>query len=282
MATGFWTPESMVVPEHYLTQFHPDHNKAYSDFKELQRKNNVFNNPDRPTMAPWRLAEYSATGDLAMFERNAYYWAVDSAGRQLPYIDRVESYRVRDSEAGALMVLSGDIDAQFRGILQQDFALLKRFEKRGDYRILRWEEGTAAWYSICINWSVGDPARRALFRDKRFRRAMSVAIDREKIRQIAWNGLGRVQAGAITDEAWHFRSPRGQDILKRWRTEWSQYDPAMANKLLDECGLTARGSSGYRLLPDGTPLPIVIDCRNDILSVKEGTLIAEDLRAVGT
>jgi peptide/nickel transport system substrate-binding protein len=280
MATGFWVPEAMLLPRHYLKQFDPTINPAYADYNELVRKNYVYDNPDRPTLSPWKLSVISPTGDRAVFERNPYYYGVDPAGRQLPYIDRVESTRVQSSEAGVLLIIGGNIDAQFRLISQEDYSLLKRFSTPEDYRILHWEEGTAAWYSVCMNWSVADPARRALFRDKRFRRALSVGINRERINQVVWRGLGRPQAGAISDEAWHFHSPRGQQILKRWITEWSQYDPALANRWLDECGLNERDAAGYRLYR-GQPFSIQLDFPDDHIAVDESTLIADDWKQLG-
>lgn len=287
MATGYWVPENMLIPFHYMKQFHPDYNPQFTDFKEFLRKNGYQNlavgaadNTERPTLCPWKLNFYSSTADRVVYERNPYYYAVDSNGRQLPYIDRIESLRMQSDEAGILLIIAGQVDAQFRLIGQNNYAFLKRFADRNDYRILRWQEGTAAWYSVCINWDVEDSTKRILFRDKRFRRALSVAIDRDKINQIAWHGLGRPQAAAITDESWHFRSPEGQAVLKEWITRWSQYDPALAQKYLDQCGMKERDSDGYRIF-QGKRFEILLEYFDDSVASDEAYLISNDWNSIG-
>jgi peptide/nickel transport system substrate-binding protein len=280
LSAGFWNSEQMLAPFHYLKQFHPDHNPAYTDFKELLRKNAVQDNPDRPTLSAWKLTYYSPTGDRVVFERNPYFWGVDPLGRQLPYIDRVESVMVQSPEAGVLLIIAGNVDAQFRLIALADYPLLRRFAVKAGYRILRYEAGTAAWHAISVNWDVQDPRKRRLFRDKRFRRGLALAIDREKINQVVWDGLGRPQAAAITDEAWHFRSPEGQEVLKRWTTEWAPFDPPRANALLDEAGMTQRDAEGFRMF-EGQPLSVVIDAWDEDAAAREAQLIVQDWARVG-
>ena len=107
MAAGYAVPESMLLPRHYLEQFDPKVNPAYTDYNELVRKDTIYNNPDRPTLSPWKLSFVSPTGDRVIYERNPYYYGVDSLGRQLPYIDRVESTRVQSVEAGVLLIIGG-------------------------------------------------------------------------------------------------------------------------------------------------------------------------------
>ena len=279
LATGFWTPETVLLPSRYLKQFHPDFS-TYPDFTEFNRKNNVALNPDRPTLGPWRLVFISGTADRAVFERNPYYYAVDPAGRQLPYIDRIEAIRVQSPESGVLYTISGELDAQFRGINFNDYALLKRFAKKGNYRVRTWEEGTAAWHAIYPNLDHPDPDRQALFMNRNFRRGLALAIRRERINQVVWNGLSRPQAAAITDESWHFNSPRGQDVLKRWITAWSDYDPTRANEYLDAAGLAERDTEGFRLYR-GQPLELRLEFFGVPYAAEEAPLVEEDWEAVG-
>ena len=279
LATGFWTPETVLLPSHYLKQFHPD-TSGEPDFTVFNRKNNVALNPDRPTLGPWRLVFISGTADRAVFERNPYYYAVDPAGRQLPYIDRIETIRVQSPESGVLYTISGELDAQFREINFNDYALLKRFAEKGNYRIRTWEEGTAAWHGIFPNMEQLDPERRALFTNKDFRRGLAVAINRERINQVVWNGLSRPQAAAITDESWHFKSPRGQEVLHRWITTWSEYDPDRANAFLDAAGLEERDAEGFRMYR-GKPFEVRLEYFGVPYAAEEAPLIEEDWEAVG-
>lgn len=280
MATGFWTPENVLLPSNYLKQFHPDYNPAYSDFTEFNRRNSVQFNPDRPTLAPWHLVFISDTADRAVYERNPYYYGVDPSGRQLPYIDRIEVIRVQSPESGVLYAISGNLDAQFRGVNFKDYALLKRFAQKGNYTIRTWEEGTAAWHGVFPNLEQLDPDRRALFMDPNFRRGLAVAVNRERINQVMWNGLSRPQAAAITDESWHFKSPRGQDVLQRWIAKWSEYDPQGAESYLDAAGLDQRDSEGYRMYHE-KPFHVMLEYFHVPYAADEAELIAEDWRHVG-
>jgi peptide/nickel transport system substrate-binding protein len=125
-----------------------------------------------------------------------------------------------------------------------------------------------------------DPERRKLFVDQNFRRGMAVAINRERINQVVWNGLSRPQAAAITDESWHFKSPRGQDVLKRWITEWSEYDPKKANEYLDAAGLSRRDEEGYRMY-QGKRFEVSLEFAGVPYAADEAPLIEEDWRKVG-
>ena len=279
LATGFWTPETVQLPSKYLKQFHPDYSKQ-PDFTEFNRKNNVAFNPDRPTLGPWRLVYISGTADHAVFERNPYYYAVDPAGRQLPYIDRIEAIRVQSPESGVLYTISGELDAQFRGINFNDYALLKRFADKGNYKIRTWEEGTASWHALYLNLDHPDPELHKLYNDMEFRRGLAVAINRERINQVVWNGLSRPQAAAITDEAWHFQSPRGQEVLHRWIKTWAEYDPAEANAFLDVAGLSARDAEGFRMY-QGKPFEIKLEFFGVPYAADEAPLIKEDWEKVG-
>lgn len=279
LATGFWSAESVLLPSTYLKQFHPDYSDA-EDFTEFNRKNNVAFNADRPTLGPWRLVFISGTADRAVFERNPYYYGVDPAGRQLPYIDRIEAIRVQSPESGVLYTISGQLHAQFRSINFNDYALLKRFAKKGNYRIRTWEEGTAAWLGVFPNLEQLDPDRRALFMDKNFRRGLAVAINRERINQVVWNGLSRPQAAAITDESWHFKSPRGQEVFKRWITTWSEFDPVRANAFLDAAGLDRRDEEGFRMF-QGKRFEVKLEFPGVPYAAEEAPLIEEDWENVG-
>lgn len=280
MATGFWTPEEVLLPAHYLKGFHPDHSAAYDDFDELIRRNNPATNPERPGLGPWVMVERSATGDSAVYERNPYYYVVDQGGRQLPYIDRIETIRVQSAEAGVLYTLSGAVDAQFRQIDFRDYGLLKRFADQGGYEIQAWEEGAASWHAAFVNMSPLDPARRELFRDPSFRRGLSLGVDRNRINQVVWNGTARPQSAAITDESWHFDSERGQRVRERWTRAWAEYDPDRANRLLDQAGLDRRDADGFRLYR-GEPFRLTLDLFDIDYAMDQAELLQEDWRLLG-
>ena len=95
-----------------------------------------------------------------------------------------------------------------------------------------------------------DPVWRALVRDIRFRRALSLAVDREEINQVIYFGLVSASANTVLPESPLFKED--------YQQAWSDYDLAAANALLDEIGLTERDADGLRLMSDGRALEIVI------------------------
>ncbi|MFP4055695.1 MAG: ABC transporter substrate-binding protein [Candidatus Brocadiia bacterium] len=285
LATGFWEPERYNIPKHYMVQFHPDYSDEHEDFREFERKDLRHRNPDRPTLWPWRLVRYEEGGYRVVYERNPYYYVVDDLGRQLPYIDRVKSHLVPDAQVRVLKILAGEIDLQYRGAELRDLALFLKNERQGGYRVFRrWTSASGANPAILLNWSAPDPVLRKLIRDKRFRRALSYAIDRERCNEIAWRGLLQPQNATISREAWHFASPEGQKLFEEWKNAFADYDPEKANRLLDDMGLTERDDEGHRLRPDGERLTLVMDFPSSRDSIQEndiGLIVQECWRAIG-
>jgi len=284
LATGFWWCDVYNIPQHYMKQFHPDYNPAFSGFVEFQRRIITHQNPDLPTMWPWKIKAIEKGGYQVYLERNPYYHVVDDLGRQLPYIDRVKSSFVTEAQVRVLKVLSGEVDAQFRGLQLRDLALFLKGKGRGGYNIKMWKSSAGAEPAINLNWSDNDPVLRMLIRDQRFRKALALGIDREKCNQIAWRGLLQPQAATVSEESWHFDDPEGQALFAAWKRADAQFDLDQGNRLLDEMGLITRDAEGYRLRPDGKRLSMVFDVptaktvpyENDI-----GLIVAEGWEQLG-
>lgn len=272
LATGFWWCNEYNIPKHYLEQFHPDHNSKYPDMRVLRRKNIDHQNPERPTMWPWRLKKYEKGGYRVLFERNPYYYIVDDHGRQLPYIDRVKSHLVLDPQVRVLKILAGEVDCMFRWVELRDLALYWRGRKHGEYRICRWPSGSGANPAILMNWTDSDPVLRKLIRDKRFRQALALGIDRDKCNKVAWRGLLQPQGMTISKEAWHFADAEGQKLFEQWERTHAEFNLDEANKLLDEMGLTQRDDAGYRLRPDGKRLTLIFDAPGSSLNLQENDI----------
>ena len=49
-------------------------------------------------------------------ERNPYFWQVDTAGNQLPYVDKLQWGVSQDAQAILLEAIAGNIDMQARRI----------------------------------------------------------------------------------------------------------------------------------------------------------------------
>lgn len=256
---GFPRTDLVSRPKHYLSQFHPDYGnmeeieagmaaEGFDTWVDYFKQMADFDNPDKPTLSPWIPAVWPPE-QVQSYLRNPYYWKVDTAGNQLPYLDELRTTRVADPEATLLKTIAGDFDFVRISSLggTANLPVLSDNKTQGNYRFsyANWMPNSFA--NIMFNYTTQDEAKHALYNDVRFRRALSVAINREEILALIYKGGVFVsQVAPARGEPYH-----GESEL--FQTD-AQFDPELANQLLDEIGLTARGSDGYRLAPNGEPL----------------------------
>ncbi|MBO1907288.1 ABC transporter substrate-binding protein [Microvirga sp. 3-52] len=270
----------------YLKQFHAKYaDKAALDEKAKQQKlkswaalhNRVDDmkeqtNPALPTLMPWRVIT-AAPANRFIFERNPYYHRVDRQGQQLPYVDRL----IMDVSASGLFAAkanAGELDLLFRGLSMSDIPVLKEGEKAKGYSTLLWPYARGTELALYPNLNTVDPVWRQLNRDIRFRRALSLGIDRKTLNNALLFGLGTEGNNTIVAE-----SPLFSQEL---RTTNADYNPGEASRLLDGIGLTKRNGAGIRLLPDGRELEIIVETDGESTLVVDGlTLIGEFWREIG-
>lgn len=258
-------PAPLVIyrPAHYLRNFH----QRYAEREVLARTARAANarnwaqfhnrldnlnrndNPDLPTLDPW-VVRTKAPSERFVFERNPYYHRVDAEGRQLPYIDRV-ILNVADGKILAAKTGSGEADLQARGLSFANYTFLRQAGKRNEFDTILWDTAKGAQIALYPNLNVNDPVWRALNRDVRFRRALSLAVDRREINQVVYFGLAVEGANTLL--------PGSPLYAPELRSAWHRFDLAEANRLLDEMGLTKRDARGVRLMPDGRPLEVVVE-----------------------
>jgi peptide/nickel transport system substrate-binding protein len=278
------SPLFVFRPAHYLKRFHKKYSaKVQKEEAEgtAKRKwsavhNRIDNmyeadNPELPSLQPW-VNTTRAPADRFVAVRNPYFHRVDERGRQLPYIDRMV-LAIADPKLIPAKSGSGEADLQARDLHFNNYTFLKQGEKNNNYRTLLWRPGRGAHFALFPNLNVSDPVWRQLLRDVRFRRALSLAIDRSLVNQVLYFGLA-IEANNTVLEA----SPLFTSLYRR---QWARYDRRAANQLLDEMGLK-RGGDGIRRLPDGRLLEIIVETagesteQTDVLE-----LIRETWREVG-
>ena len=255
--------EPVLWAKHYCQQFHPKYNsdvqsmvdatEGVEDWPSLFRLRcgeveapNRWANSERPTLDPWVVTGdgYSAGSTQVIMTRNPYFWEVDTAGNQLPYIDELEMNVAQDNQTLVLEAVAGHIDMQRRRIdnLSNKPVFAENAEK-GGYKILNMANSNSNTMAIHLNQTHKDPVMRALIRDRNVRIALSLGIDRDEIIDIVYQGQG---------EPWQI-GPRPEHVLynEQLGHQYTNYDPDKANELLDAAGLDKRDSEGYRLMPDG-------------------------------
>lgn len=256
-------PLFIYRPAHYLKRFHAryasslrlstlakrnrTHNwAALHDKKDNQYR---FDNPDLPTLQPWVNKTWPPSQRFIFF-RNPYYYRIDSDGRQLPYIDRV-FMTIANHRLIAAKTAAGESDLQARNLYFKDYTFLKAAEKRNDYKVRLWRTSKGSHLALYPNLNTKDRVWRALFQDRRFRRALSQAIDRHEINQVLYYGLAIEGNNSVL--------PQSPLYQREHRFSWTRFDLGQANALLDEIGLDKRNSRGLRLLPDGRPMNLIIE-----------------------
>ncbi|GIK86890.1 MAG: peptide ABC transporter substrate-binding protein [Betaproteobacteria bacterium] len=257
------SPLFIYRPAHYLRQFHARYigEAAAKALAEKARARNWaglhhkkdeqyrFDNPDLPTLEPW-VNTTAPPATRFVLHRNPYFHRADPQGRQLPYIDRVLIH-LADEKLVPAKTGAGEVDLQSRYLRFDDYTFLKRNEKRSGYEVRLWDTVKGSQMALHPNLNHVDPAWRALLRDVRFRRALSLAIDRHELNQVVFFGLVQPSNNTVL--------PKSPLFEPRFRELYAKFDLEAANALLDAIGLTQRNADGIRLLPNGRPLEIVVD-----------------------
>jgi len=279
-------PEPIYAPAHYLRQFHPRYaepDRLAARVAESGQRNWValhvrrfrpykFVNPELPTLQPW-VNTTRPPAQRFVFERNPYFHRVDEHGLQLPYIDRVVM-NIADGKLIPAKTGAGESDLQARHLSFSDYTFLKQSETRGTIEARLWQTTKGSHLALYPNLNVADPGWRRLVRDVRFRRALSLAIDRDEINGVIYFGLAQPGNDTVCEASPLFRSD--------YQLRWAGFDLVRANALLDQLGLTRRNSEGVRLMADGRPLEIIVETAGeDTEQVDVLELIADTWRDAG-
>jgi len=256
-------PLFIYRPAHFMKQYHIEHGDPAEIEAWIEEEGKTswaslhnavdnmykFDNPDLPTLQPWTI-KTEAPAQRFIGERNAYYYKVDAVGQQLPYIDRI-FLNVVDAKLIPLKTWAGESDLQARGLAFSDYTFLKDGEGHNDYTVNLWRTARGSQLALFPNLNVTDPVWREVLRDVRFRRALSLAINRHEINQVIYYGLGIEGQNTVL--------PASPLYEAEYRDAYAAFDLDEANRLLDEMGLTERDGQGLRLLPDGRPLQIIVE-----------------------
>jgi len=252
-----------IAPAHYLKQFHPKYNTAEKDFKDFNTKAETWTNPDMPTLNAWVVTKYDAGKSLTA-DRNPYYYAVDTMGNQLPYIDGQDWTNVQDRQVEMLQVRQGSIDhVHFHDFTLADISTLQDNAAAGGYEVILWDSGSGTAMMYFWNYDAEDDKVRTLYRDPKFKQAMSFALDRPTIQKTIYYNTGILTTGTMSPKAFEFNfNAEAQAYFKKARDAYSAYDPAKAESMLDAAGYK-KGADGKRTYPDGSAMEVRIDLPAD-------------------
>jgi peptide/nickel transport system substrate-binding protein len=244
------------APAHYLKQFLPKYaGQAALDAKVKEAKfdswvrmflakNDWALNPDLPVLTPWKTVTPINTATWTL-ERNPYSVFVDTAGNQLPYIDRVVLTLAENLEVINLRAIAGEYDFQARHLDLGKLPVFIENQARGGYKVHLDPGDYGGDMIIKFNLSYeADPEIAKWMNTADFRRALALGIDRDQINETFWLGTGTPSSVVPADSNKYNPGPQ-------YRKMWAVLDVKKANDMLDKVGLSKKDAEGFRLRTDG-------------------------------
>ena len=204
-----------------------------------------WNYPGIPTLNPYVLSteegKNSIKGEYYEFVRNPYYWKVDTAGQQLPYIDKIIYTTVSNVDQQLMLLLDGTVD--YQTVAMESIPTI--LESETAINIYEWSGGD--WGDVGtqlhFNLNVEDEHLNALFNNIDFRHAMSICVDREEFAGLYSDGW--LSGGQAAPQKGN------QGYSEEWASKWTEYDVDAAKKLFESAGLVM-GADGFYDFADGT------------------------------
>ncbi len=223
-----------------------------------------------PTLESHILVKEDAEG--RHYVANPYYFIVDTAGNQLPYINELNETYIGDEEVRTLKLLNGEVTYKSQAVNLSSAPVLLEGQEKGGYSIA--VRPTISMPSIAFNLTHEDEAVREIFTDIRFRTAMSIGMNRDEINETVYFGLG-------TPQQYVGFSPLPDFIDSKWASHEIAFDVDQAKALLDEIGLVDADGDGDRDLPNGEPFVLDWQFATQAASAQMVELIAQNWTDLG-
>jgi peptide/nickel transport system substrate-binding protein len=252
----------MYAPKHYGKQFHAKYadaaalDKAVKDAKfekwiQLFNAKMLVGSTIPSAVGLPGMTAFIRTADDPdhhTYERNPYYWKVDTAGNQLPYIDKVIVNIIADKELLTTRLLSGDLDFSGHSTYLKNMELYKKAQTEKKVKVYLWNSTLVSAVLIYPNMTAKDKELREFFQKREVRTALSISMNRKEINDVVHFGLGEVRQVALWPSSIYYqKGDEAHDI---------EFDPKKANDLLDKVGYTKKDAQGYRLFPSGKRISI--------------------------
>lgn len=236
----FVFPETIAAPDNYLYNIAVLPKNALEPDQKAGRLSEAWKITAPPasvvTSGPFVVAS-AAAAERIVLKRNPYYWKRDAQGTQLPYLDELTLEVIPDSNQARAGLDQAAIDIVDR-MRPADYASLQN--AGGPVRAFDLGPSLGVDY-IFFNLNPAkpdgtamNPTKLAWFSDARFRRAVSMAVDRDSIAKSTLQGLATPLYGVVSPANRIWANPNLPKI---------SYDLDQAAKLLGEAGFTKRGSA---------------------------------------
>ncbi|MFP5264871.1 MAG: ABC transporter substrate-binding protein [Blastocatellia bacterium] len=231
------------------------------------------------SLGPYRIVDY-VTGQRVVLERNPYFWKVDKKGQRLPYIDRLVFIICANTNTVAAKFKAGELDVMSR-VRAEEYSFIKGMEGPNvkvedigvslDTQWLVFNQNTGVNKSS--NKPFVEPWKLRLFRDQKFRQAISYAIDREGLANTVYAGraLPNFSFTSPADKYWYT-----SDVMKY------PHDPERARQMFAELGLKDANGDGVLEDPEGHSLEFSLLTNSDNSQrTKTQAFLTKNLQDVG-
>ena len=249
-------------PSHILKPLHPKYGgKDYASFHDAIPADYM----NFPTMGAWAVVEHRPD-DIVVLRRNPFYWKVDEAGQQLPYLDEMQ-YRLSTWGDRDVQTIAGTADFSNLEQAENYVESLKKAADPASPAKLAFGPRTIG-YSLYPNLSGngwGEPtadqqAVRDLNRNLDFRKAISYAMDRQRLGDSLVKGpFTSIYPGGIY---------AGTSFYDKDSTVFYPFDKASALAELEAAGLKDTDSDGFVNLPGGADLNLTLLTQGDYATDK--------------
>lgn len=251
-----WIPDYTLLfrPAHFIKQFHADYTdmdkiqpildeleiRSWEDLVilkdmrhwELYREHGV----GVPSLTPWIAEEVNSSVVRAV--RNPYYWKVDIAGNQLPYVDRVEAEVSNQLQSIILKTAAGEYDVVTSYAQIREMPLYRENAEHSNIKtVLHGSINNPPILFLNHDYDYENEGSvwQQLVSDPRFGSAIASAIDKEDVNNTLY--FGHYTLNGFTKET---------------------FDPEASNRLLDAVGMTGRDADGFRTDPNGNRFELTI------------------------
>ena len=257
-----------LVPKHALCRYFPEYNPAASEdaFWDVWTLDMDLN--DLVCNGPWMVSEYRP-GQSVTMTRNSYYHVYDSEGVQLPYYDEIVLTIVTNRDESMALFLEGIIDCY--GPRPEDIeTLISASQERGFSLNKKGIPGYGTTWVMLnqdFGWLMGrHEEKRALYRELQFRQALAHGVNKQVLIEQVYHGYGVPQWSPVSIPSPFYA---GRDQYAGPITETDavifEYDPLLATQLLDELGVSDKDGDGWRDLPSGDPLTMILETNDDTI-----------------
>ncbi len=203
---------------------------------------------------------------------NPYFHQIDPTGQQLPYIGEQDELYINDNEVRILKLVNGEVDYKSQSVRLESAPLLLENQESGNYSIQL--KPTVGMPAFSFNFTAEDLGKRELFNMLAFREAMSIAIDRDALNEIAYFGQGTPSQIAPFNPEPDFVDPK-------WGSYLAEYDPETAKSMLDEIGMVDTDGDGFRELPNGDAITLNMQFSTQGIAGTVVELVAQNWADVG-